>query len=301
MQNNPLASAGAILSAMAILGWVDQFVRLISETSSLWAFHVMRTAMMWAMVLLWLAIARKGLRVVNWRGLIARSVIMSTALIIYFGALAFLPVAQVAAGLFTAPIWVLIFSVALFGLRIGVWRIGAVALGFVGIMLVLSPDLSELSALTFMPIVAGAFYAVAVIGTREWCPEEGALELAMGIFTAMALWGVVLGTVMSVLAPEVAPGSDGWLTRGFIWPAGEALMWTVAQAVASLIAVILLTRGYQLAEASYATVFEYSVLVFSAFFGWLVWGDVLPPWGWFGIPMIAMSGVIIAFRAKRAR
>ena len=60
-------------------------------------------------------------------------------MVIYFGALAFLDVALVAAGLFTAPIWVLLISRFVYGHSIGPVRIFAVVLGSVGVVLVLGP------------------------------------------------------------------------------------------------------------------------------------------------------------------
>ncbi|MGB3553469.1 MAG: DMT family transporter [Jannaschia sp.] len=292
-----LAAAGVILAGMSVIGFIDQFVRVIAEQSSLWTFHILRSAMMWGMVGLWLLVSGVRLRVVNWRGVLGRSAIMSTAMIVYFGALGFLPVAQVAAGLFTAPIWVLLFSVAFFGRRIGPVRIAAVAMGFAGVVLVLAPDPSTVSPFMALPMVAGAFYAVAVIATREWCEGEGAVVLSMGIFTFMALWGIGGMGAVAALGLE----GEGFLSRGWVWPTKEVWMWTFVQAVGSLVAVLLLTRGYQLAEASLVSVFEYSVLGFSALFGWLVWGDVLGPAGLRGLALIAGAGSLIALRGRESR
>ncbi|MEM8851603.1 MAG: EamA/RhaT family transporter, partial [Pseudomonadota bacterium] len=190
MQDRPLAAAGAILAAMAIIGFIDQFVAVIAETSSLWTFHLIRSAMMWGLALAWVALRRQRLRVMNWRGVAKRSAFTSSAMIIYFGALGFLPVAEAAAGLFTAPIFVLIFSVLFFGLSVGPVRIVAILVGFAGVIAVLAPDPATVTWLTFLPVAAGAFYAVSAIGTREWCPDETALVISLGVFTAMALWGI---------------------------------------------------------------------------------------------------------------
>jgi drug/metabolite transporter (DMT)-like permease len=289
-QNRPLAAAGAILSAMAILGFVDQYVSVVAETSSLWTFHLLRSMMMFALAGAFIVVVGRRVRVTNWRGLLARSAFNSTAMMIYFGALGFMPVAQAAAGLFTAPIWILLFSVALFGLRVGPVRIVAVILGFLGVLLVLSPDPSQVTALTFVPAIAGAFYAVSAIATREWCPQEGALELTLGIFGFQMLWG--LGGVV------LTGGGDTFLTRGWVMPTPEIWGILVVQAVGSLVGVILLVRGYQLAEASLASVFEFSVLGFSALFGWLLLGQVTGPLGLFGLVLITLGGSLIALRGS---
>ena len=300
MQNRPLAAAGAILTGMAIISVIDQFLRVIAADSSLWTFHLIRSVMMWGLALAYVVWRGTPLRVVSWRGMVFRSVFLSSAMMIYFGALAFMPVAQAAAGLFTSPIWVLVFSVVFFGLRIGVWRVLAVGLGFVGILAVLSPDPATVGPLTFVPVLAGAFYAIAMISTREWCPEEGSLEMTLAGFTAMWLWGLVGVIVVGLVGPEAPAGADGFVMRGWVWPTAEVWFWLWVQAAGSLVAVMFLTRAYQLAEASYVGVFEYALLGFSALFGWLVWGEVLGWVGLIGIAMIAAGGVIIALRSRTA-
>lgn len=289
MQDRPLAAASSVLVAMAIIGLIDQFVVLLADGSSLWTFHVLRSALMWALALGWLAVAGRRLRVRRWRGVVARSAVMSCAMIVYFGALGFLPVAQAAAGLFTAPLWVLLIGAVAYGRPVG-WRRGlAAAAGFAGVILVLAPDPASVGPAALAPVLAGAFYALAAIATRAWCDGEEALTLALGTFAAMALWG--LGGI--AVAAVVGPG-EGFLGRG--WVAPDARAWAViaVQAVGSLVAVVLLTRGYQLADASVASVFEYSVLGFSALFGWAVWGAGVGAAGLAGLTLIAGAGWAVA-------
>ncbi|MFO6462990.1 DMT family transporter [Jannaschia sp. KMU-145] len=293
MQDRPLAAAGSILLAMVIIGFIDQFVSVIAETSSVWTFHFLRSLMMLALAVGWLALRGDWPVVRAWRGVAARAAFVATAMIIYFGSLGFLPVAQAAAGLFTAPIWILIFSVAVFGLRIGPARIAAIFLGFAGVMAVLSPDLSDLTLGTFVPVIAGACYAMAAIATREWCAGEATVTLAMAVFVMLGLYGLAGIGIVAVIG-----AGDDFVTRGWVTPDAATLGILLLQAVCSLVSVLLLTRGYQLTEASKASVFEYSVLATSAFFGWLVWGDVLMPTGYLGLVAIAVAGAIIAYRGR---
>ena len=287
MHDKPLAAGACVLAAMCVIGFIDQFVRAIAEQSSLWTFHVLRSAMMWGAVAVWLGLAGRRLRVVSWRGLLGRSAAISTAMILYFGVLGFLPVAEAAAGLFTAPLWLLLFRAAAGG-PIGPVRLGAVAAGFAGVLMVLSPDAASLRPAMLVPVAAGAFYAAGALATRAWCAREGTLELAMGVFTAMAFWG--LGGLLTM------GQGDDFVTRGWVTPDAGVWWLIVLQAAGSLVAVLLLTRGYQLAEAAVASVFEYSVLGFSALFGWLVWGDRLGAAGLVGLCLIAASGAVLAFR-----
>ncbi len=68
----------------------------------------------------------------------------------------------------------------------------------------------------------------------------------------------------------------------------------MAQAVGSLGAVGLLTRGYQFAATGTLAVFEYSFLLFATFWAWLLWGEGVDPAGTAGIALVVASGVLAA-------
>ena len=291
--DRPLAAAGSILAAMAIIGFIDQFVQLLQDRSSVWTFFVVRAAMMAALAGAFCAVARRRLTVRRWRGVVARSAAMSVALVIYFGSLGFMSVAQAAAGLFTAPIWIMLMSAGLFGLRIGPVRVAAALAGFAGVVLVLSPDPATLGWTSFVPVLAGAFYGLGAIATREWCPGEGALELSLASFAGQTAWSLLAIAVLAATG-----GGDDFVTRGWVAPDATVLWVCVLQAVGSLIAVTLLTRGYQLAPASVASIFEYSVLGFAALFAWAVWGEATGPLGLLGLALIAGAGAVIALRGR---
>ncbi len=297
--SRPLAAAGFITIYAVLIGFTDNFVRVIASEGGLWQFHAMRTAM--AFVLLGLAAVLVGVRLGPRRpgAVVARSLVHGAAMLVYFGCLAFLPVAQVAAGLFTAPIFVLLFSRFFYGHPVGRWRIGAVAAGFAGILLVLAPGTSApLGWASLAPVAAGALYALGNIATREWCEGESAGVLTAGFFAALGLFGLA-GMAALWLWPQQAPeGQEGFGLRGAVWPSGTFLFWTFVQAAGSLVAVAAMVRGYQLAEASRVAVFEYVVLPAAVFWGWALWGEVPTAQAALGMVLIFAAGAVIALRAR---
>ncbi len=294
-----LAAAGLILVYAMVIGFTDNYVRVIAEAVGLWQFHATRTLM--AMVLLGLAVPVLGLRLrpVNLRAVIARSAIHGTGMMIYFGALAFLPVALVAAGLFTAPIFVLLISRFAYGHRIGPVRIFAVAVGFLGVVLVLGPQaLSGASLAALLPVLAGAFYAMGNIATREWCPEESAETLLAGFFIGLGVLGVIGMAILTVWPLVVPPGAAGFVMRGPVWPDGAFYFWTFVQAAGSLLGVGMMIRAYQITDAGRASVLEYVILPASAFWGWVLWGERLDLLAVLGMGLIVAAGAMIALRAR---
>lgn len=298
-KDRTLMAAGLISIYAFVIGFTDNYVRVIAEEAGLWQFHLTRSCM--TAVLLGLGVAIWGFRVGprNWRAVVARSAIHGSAMVIYFGALAFLDVALVAAGLFTAPIWVLLISRFAYGHAIGPVRVIAVALGFVGVILVLGPEaLGGASMAALLPIIAGALYAMGNIATREWCGEESAQTLLAGFFGALGIIGALGMVYLSLFPLEVPAGADGFLQRGPVWPSGQFYFWTFVQAAGSLIGVGFMIRAYQITDASRASVLEYIILPASAFWTWVIWGKGLEPLAVLGMVLIVAAGSMIALRAK---
>ncbi len=298
-KDQTLRAAGLILIYATIIGFTDNYVRVIAAEAGLWQFHFTRTAM--AMVLLALAAVPLGLRLrpVDLRAVVARSTIHGLAMVIYFGALAFLPVALVAAGLFTAPIFVLLISRLAYGEHIGPFRIIAVVLGFAGVVLVLGPEaMSGASLPALLPVIAGAMYAMGNIATRKWCPQESAETLLAGFFLALGVIGVIGMVVLTLMPIAVPTGAEGFLQRGPVWPTQGFWFWTFVQAAGSLIGVGMMVRAYQLADATRVSVFEYVILPASAFWSWAIWGETLSGLAVLGMVMIVAAGLMIALRAR---
>lgn len=295
-----LAAAAMILGYAVVIGFTDNYVRVIAAEAGLWQFHAARGAM--ALTLLALLAWPLGLRLrpVNAGAVAARSAIHGTAMLAYFGCLAFLPVATVAAGLFTAPIFVLLISHFAFGHPVGPFRIAAVALGFVGVVLVLGPAAGQrIGPATVLPVAAGALYALGNLATREWCARESAETLLAGFFLTLGIFGLVGIGVIGLWLPATPAGTDGFVLRGASPLTPTFLFLTFVQAAGSLLGVGLMIRAYQIAEASRVAIFEYVILPASAIWTYLIWGEALSPRAAAGMVLIFLAGLLIVLRRGR--
>ncbi|WP_323005038.1 DMT family transporter [Pseudorhodobacter sp.] len=296
-----LLAALLVLGFATVIGFTDNFVRTIAADSGLWQFHLTRTVMAVGLLLISLPFLRLRLRPKKLRAVVARSAVHGLAMLIYFGALAFLPVAVVAAGLFTAPIFVLLITRYVYRQPIGIVRVLAVLIGFGGVALVLGPEaLRGASLAALMPIFAGAFYAMGNVATREWCEGESAETLTIGFFLALGVFGLLGVVVLSVLPITVPDGAAGFVLRGWVWPSMAFYGWTFVQAAGSLLGIGMLVRAYQIAEASRVSVFEYSALPLAALWGWVLWGETLAGHAIVGMALISIAGGMIALRGRQA-
>jgi drug/metabolite transporter (DMT)-like permease len=293
--------AAVLISVFAlIIGYIDNYVRVIAAEAGLWQFHAMRSAIILAMMAVCAPIFRWRIRPKNPRAVIARSLIHGTAMLCYFGALGFLPVAQVAAGLFTAPVFVLVIERVIYGERIGTMRIAAVAAGFAGIVLVLGPGggADSLRIATVIPVIGAALYAMGNIATRRWCMAEDPATLTAAFFGTLGVFGLIGLGALAVWPQAVPMGTDGFILRGFVWPSAGVLWWTFVQAIGSLIGILCMMRAYQIAPASKVAVFEYIGLPAAAFWGWALWAQVPHIRDWLGMALIVLAGLLIVARSR---
>lgn len=298
-QDRTLAATGLICVYATVIGFTDNYVRVIAAEAGLWQFHAVRTVMAIAVLAVVSLLLGMRMRPVHLGAVAARSAIHGTAMVIYFGALAFLPVALVAAGLFTAPIFVLLISHFAYGHQIGPVRILAVVVGFAGVILVLGPEAWQGASLAaVLPVLAGVLYAMGNIATREWCGKESAATLLAGFFIALGVIGVLGMAVLTLWPVAVPQGPAGFLLRGPVWPSATFYFWVAVQAVGSLLGVGLMIRAYQITEASRASVLEYVILPASAVWSYLIWGERLSMLQIAGMVLIVAAGSMIALRAK---
>jgi len=299
LQSRPVLGVLLVVLSMSLIGLIDNFIKLIAAEAGLWEFHFLRSLVVCGMLLVIARVMHWRLRPRNWRAVILRSFFFSTAMVLYFGAAGMIPVSQAAAGLFTSPVFVLLISAMFLGVRIGVWRILAVVVGFSGVLMILRPMGQGVSVLMFIPVAAGLFYALNGIATRRWCGQEGTATLLFGLFAGLGVWGA-LGLLVFTLFPVPADVATAlpFFTRGWVAPSGAFTVWLLVQAFGSIISVALLTRGYQLAEVSYAAVAEYSFLIAAAFWSWVLWGSIPDGLAILGAGAIALSGIIIVMRSR---
>lgn len=286
-----LRAAALVVGGVALLGLTDNLVRPIAAEIGLWQLHAMRSAMALPLLVAAAWVLGVAHRPKRWGRVAARSLAQAGAMLIYFGALGLMPIAQVAAGLFTAPLFVLLFAAVLFGRPIGPWRTAAVAVGFIGTLIMLRPDPANLNPLVFIPVAAGALYGLSNLLAREWCADEPVAAMLGGFFLLIGIGGAIGAGVLAVL-----PGGDGgFLTRPWT-PAPSAVVWgaLLFQAAGSLVAVACIVRGYQSGEPSMLAPFEYFFLISASFFAWLLWGEALRAGDLVGMALILGSGVLVA-------
>ena len=295
---NGRAAALTMLAAMMVIGCIDNFIALIARDAGLWQFQILRAAMGLPLVVLASVVGFGTLWALRLWAVALRSFFVAFAMLFYFGSLAFMPLAQALAGLFTSPIFILLITAFILREPVGPARIWAVFIGFIGILLVLDSDWSTLSWISFLPVVGGLFYAMGAVATRQLCEGESTLSMLAMLFLIQAIIGALALAVLGQFEFTVPEGAAGFIQRGWVWPVTAALPFILLQAVGSVLGVGLIIRAYQIGTASYVAIYEYSVFISGPFFAWMLFGQTVTALQAGGIILIAAAGIVIALRSS---
>jgi drug/metabolite transporter (DMT)-like permease len=295
-KTNTVASIFFMVTGMAILGIIDNFMKFIAVEISLWQFHFVRSFIAVPVIVIFGLLAGWDLRTKRLWPVLGRNMFLTGAMFVYFGCLGFFPIAAVAAGLFTAPVLVMFINAIWSRRAIGLIRLATAFVGFIGTILVLKPDVGGLSWANLIPVSAGLMYAFGNVATRKWCEGESAVSLLWSYMFLMLIFGG-LGVVYLYFNPG---DPSNYLTRGWVWPSAGVWVWIWLQAVFSLVGIGFIMKAYLIGEVTYVSIFEYSMLIFASIAAWVLFGDRLGPLGFVGIGLITITGIVIAIRSKNA-
>lgn len=236
-------------------------------------------------------------------GLLAlRAAIMLLSYTAYYLALPALPLASVVALFSTGPIFITALAARFLGEKVGLARWLAVMLGFLGVLVMLRPDVGTLEPASLLPLLAALSYAAGQIIARRLRVTATASVMSLhqnGMFLLGAL-AMAAAFGRGELAGS-AHASLAFLTRPWTTPTLPDLALMAACGPISAFALWLLAQAYRTAEANLVATFEYTVLVWATLWGFAVWHEVPDPATIAGAALVIGAGLYVLRGGRRRR
>ncbi len=306
--NDPRLGIAFICLGMVVITVNDSIVKVFSDRYPLHEIVFVRAAvaLLFSLIVLQFEGGLRALRTGRPAAHIARGLCMVVANLAFFGALASVPLADVTALFFVAPLLITLLSIPFLGEKVGLRRFTAVAVGFVGVLIMLRPGAEELEhapdRLTLLlPMVAALAYATMQILTRKLRASAPASAMAIyiqGMFIAVSL-GFFIVAGDGRFAEGVENKSWLFLFRAWVWPTLEHwLVFVLLGGLSGFIAYAL-TQAYRLADAATLAPFEYVALPSAIALGWLVFDHLPDLWVLLGCTLIAGSGIYVYWRERK--
>jgi drug/metabolite transporter (DMT)-like permease len=197
------------------------------------------------------------------------------AIVAIFIALRKLPLATVVSISFAAPIFTTIFSIFLLSERVGVYRWLAVLVGFIGILIITEPGISELNIYYIFPIIFCLGLSYVAITLRQLSSTEPVWLISL--FFSIAI------TLLSLIT----------IPFGWVMPSFNHFMILSLIGIFGGVSNLWLSQSYKYSEVSLVTPLKYLTLVFAIIFGYFIWDEIPTIKTLIGAFLVIISTLII--------
>lgn len=273
-----------MVCAMTLLPFMDALSKFLVADYASWQITWVRNAVH-ALVLLPFALSRYGSKALRPARLglqLFRGACFGVATACYVFSMRFMPLADAVALIFLFPFLVTMLSPVFLGEHIGIYRWGAVAVGFLGILLVIRPGFEELNPGVPFSVVAAVLTAGYIISTRKLRGTSPTIVMLM--FPALVSAVLLVPTLfIDWRTPDVQAG----LLMLAIGVLGATVHW-------------LIILAYRFAEASQIVSLTYLQVVVTVLLGYVFFAELPGVLTWLGIALIVVSGVFIGWREARS-
>lgn len=232
----------------------------------------------------WTGSLKDGVGTNNPMGHLWRAVIGTISMVMIFAALGYLPLPEATAIGYMAPLLLVLFAAYFLGEKVGPWRLGAVGLGLIGVLVVIWPRLTleELGGVQLIGVgialTAAVFNALAQMTVRYLARIERTATIVF--------WFSLNAAILSLLT----------LPFGWVVPTPAEVGMLIVAGLLGGAGQILLTSSYRFADAAVVAPFEYASILFALVIGYVAFDEV-PTWAVMGgAALVTCAGLIIVWR-----
>ena len=206
-----------------------------------------------------------------------------------FTALQYLPLADAVAIAFVMPFIMLILGHYVLGEEIGMRRILACAVGFIGTLLVIQPAFESVGWPALLPLVVAVVFSLFMLVTRQIAKETDPIGLqAVNGFMAVA-----------ILVPILVIFSQSEIALFAIkQPSGGETLMLLAIGIVGTFAHLLMTWSLRFAPSATLAPMQYLEIPFATFIGWLVFAELPNTLASLGIAITISAGLYIVMRER---
>lgn len=230
-----------------------------------------------------------------------RGLILMASYTTYYLAFPAMPLANVVALFFTAPLFVTALAGPLLGEKVGPKRWAAAIVGFIGVLVMVRPLTEAFDIASLLPILSALAYAIAQLMARRMGGTESAPVMSLYQNVMFMLAALVMAAFLGsgTFARGTDPSLD-FLLRAWTMPSLRDLLLLGACGLIAATATVLLTQAYRMAEANFVASFEYSAIIWATLGGYWLWGEMPDRITWLGALLIVGAGLYMLFGARPA-
>ena len=258
-------------------GTMNALVKWTSEYTDVWMIIMVRSAVIAFAVAAFAASRGVSLRVNDPKTMLLRCSVGLLAMILYFTALGRIPIGQAVTLQYTGPLFVALLSGRILAEKVSPGVAILVITAFLGIVMIVSPEVGEVEPDDLLALGSGFFAALAYMYVRELRKTDSPATVVFW-FAAFSVGGSIIQSAPDVLSLD-------------------------SRTIAALVGIgvgagggqVGITMAYHKANAAWVSAFSYLTVIVATFYGFAFFGETLSLSDWLGGLMIVGSGIALVF------
>ena len=248
-------------------------------------------------IILWLGRPHRLLTPL-WPWHLARAALFTSGFSMFYAAFPFMGLAEVTTIFFAAPLITATLAAVWLGEHIGLHRLGALLVGFIGVVIAMNPGGKAFSWVALLPLACAATYAASQVIVRRIGEQETTLTIGLHTIGLSGLLILPIGWTAAVLLGlgEAHPHLRWDWSLGSWHDLGRLAL----LGAAGMVGYMLLSRAYQVANPSLVAPFDYTYLPMVAVMAYFIWEEMPGTTTFIGMGLIIMSGLYLGHRELKA-
>jgi len=214
----------------------------------------------------------------NFKIHLIRSSLNLPAMLLGFAALTLVPLEKISALHFIVPFIVTILAVVFLKEKIRFYRISALIIGFIGMLVILRPGIIDISLGIQMSLISSFIWAVVIIITKKLTDDDSAITILTYQYTFMTILSFFIVIFF-------------WQTPSLI-----SLLYLILAAISGTILHIAVNHAYKLVDVSMTQPFSFVGLIIASFYGYFIFNEKPDLYTWIGALIIFVGVILITIR-----
>ena len=280
--NRPLEGAMWMVASCIFLTGLSALGRYLSQAGvDPLQIVFCRLVFAWACMLPWMI--HRGIGTVRTSQLklyLVRAVVSMLAMTTWFYALSMIPVSEVTALSFLAPLFTTIGAALVLGEVVRLRRWTATVIGFCGALIIIRPGIVEMGIGNWFALASAVFMGTSALIIKTLTRGDDP-------------WTVVFFSHLLMMPMALIPALFVWT-----WPSLEVWLFLLATGPVAVLGHIMLTKAFSLTDASIVAAVDFSKLPVAVLIGWIAFGELTDIWTWIGASVIFASSLYIVRREQ---
>lgn len=278
----------------------DALMKSLLESYPVWLLIFIRSLIAMATLIpliLWLGAPYRVFSPL-WPLHLIRGTLFAAGFSLFYAAFPFMGLAEVVTIFFSAPLITAVMAALFLKEKIGWHRTSALVVGFAGVLIAINPTAAGFTWISILPLICAVLYSASQVMARQIGERETSLTVGLNTLFFAGVAILPLGWAVNTVLPQV--GQFPHLAMAIAGDVTQDWLWLLLIGIIGMCGYTLLSRAYQVADASLVAPFDYTYLPIAAVLGYVLWGEIPPTATLLGMVLIVGSGLYLGYRELRA-